>query len=48
MPRYNLIMRDELYIKLVQIAAKHGMSLGKFINRVLESVVEKYEREERK
>lgn len=43
MPRYTLIMSDELYVKLLQIAAKEGKTLGKFLNEVLEEVTKKYE-----
>jgi len=35
MPRYPLIMDDELYTKLVFIAREKKLSLGKLINTIL-------------
>lgn len=45
MARYNLIIPDEIYVKLLQIAAKEGKTLGKKINEILKEVVEKYYQE---
>ena len=46
MPRYNLVMRDRTYLKLMQIAAQRNVSLGKLINQVLEAFVNNYEQKE--
>jgi len=42
MPAYNLLVKKEVYVKLVEIAMEKGISLGKLINIVLEEFVEKY------
>lgn len=40
MPRYPLIISDELYTKLVAIARAKNLSMGKLINQVLSEFAE--------
>jgi hypothetical protein len=40
MARYNLIIRDATYLKLLQEAARMGKTMGKFLNEILDKVVE--------
>lgn len=35
LPRYPLILKDETYLTLYQYAASKGVSLGKYINKLL-------------
>jgi len=46
MARYNLIIPDDVYVRLLKLAAEHGMSVGKFMNTVLRQVVESAEGKE--
>lgn len=39
MARYTLIMKDEVYIALIQIGAARGLSFGKLVNQVLSEYV---------
>jgi len=39
MARYNLIMKDEIYIALIQIGAARGLSFGKLANQILSEYV---------
>lgn len=40
MPRYPLILKDDTYITLYQEAARQGISLGKYINSLLNNAAE--------
>ena len=40
MARYHLILKDATYIVLLQEAAKQGISLGKFLNGILDKTAE--------
>ena len=35
MARYSIIMKDSTYVTLFQEASKHGKSLGKYLNELL-------------
>ena len=39
MARYSLILKDETYAKLLLLAAREKMTLGKFLNKILEEFV---------
>jgi len=39
MARYSLILRDEIYLKAVQVAQKKQMSLGKLFNKAIEEYI---------
>jgi len=41
MPRYNLIMSNEVYVKLLKIAGQKGITIGKLINLVLKNYIDK-------
>lgn len=38
MARYNLIIRDATYLKLLQAAAGQGKTMGKLLNEILDNV----------
>lgn len=44
MARYSLIMKDEVYLRLVQEAGRQGKTLGKFLNEVLTNFVRDLEK----
>jgi len=44
MARYNLILKDIVYVKLLGIAAEKKVTLGKLINSILEEFVNEYEK----
>jgi len=46
MARYSLIIKDVTYAKLLTLAAKEGLTLGKFLNKILDEYVEMMESEE--
>ena len=37
MTRYNLIVRDKTYLKLMQYGAEEGKSFGKLVNEILDN-----------
>ena len=39
MARYNLIMRNEVYVALLQMAAAEGKTMGRYLNDLLEAHV---------
>jgi len=41
MARYNLILKDAIYLELLKKAQKNGMTLGKYLNMILTKEVEK-------
>ena len=40
MARYNLIMSDENYMKLMQIAVEQGITMGRLLNDIISNAVE--------
>ena len=40
MARYNLIIKDKSYVKLIDIAGREGKTLGKFLNEIIEAYLE--------
>ena len=46
MPRYNLIISEDTYLRLMKFAAKNDMSIGKAINTILKKFLETWERSE--
>jgi hypothetical protein len=46
MARYQLIVKDVTYIRLAQEALKRGKTLGKLLNEILDSYVERLEKGE--
>jgi len=43
LPRYQLIIKEETFIKLAMEASKQGKSFGKFVNEILNSYADKLE-----
>jgi len=43
LPRYQLIVKEETFIKLAMEASKQGKSFGKFVNEILNSYADKLE-----
>ena len=41
MPRYQLIVKEETFIKLAMEASKQGKSFGKFVNEILNRYAER-------
>lgn len=41
MARYNLILRNETFVKAVEISGKQGLSLGKWFNLVIDQAVQR-------
>jgi len=41
MARYNLIMKDSVFAELMKKAQKEGMSLGRYLNVILEREVQR-------
>jgi hypothetical protein len=46
MPKYTLIIKDEIYIVLAQEALRQGKSMGKFLNEILEEKVNQIQKGE--
>jgi hypothetical protein len=46
MPRYQLIVRQETFIRLAMEASKRGKSFGKLVNEILDSYAERLEKGE--
>ncbi len=43
MPRYTLILSDEIYVKALQKASAEGKTLGRWINDLIKKELEKEE-----
>ena len=48
MARYSLVLPDVVYIKLVEIANKEQLSIGKLLNMIIKAWIEEYERGSKK
>lgn len=44
MARYPLIMKDVTYTKLLLMASQRNMTLGKFLNELLEKITEELDK----